>query len=140
MSARRRSDSGPAALSTAILGRQYIARILSMQDCIAAVEDVFVRHARGETISPDVLRSHVQGGGFHVKTAGLRNVANARDVYAAKINANLPGNPAQRGLPTIQGVVALFDATNGRVLALLDSVAITSLRTAAATAVAAKYL
>src|SRR5262249_47583512 len=40
----------------------------------------------------------------------------------------------------IQGVVALFDAENGRPLALMDSIEITLLRTAAATAVAAKHL
>jgi ornithine cyclodeaminase/alanine dehydrogenase-like protein (mu-crystallin family) len=60
--------------------------------------------------------------------------------FAAKINANFPTNPRERGLPTIQGVVALFDAVTGRPLALLDSIAVTTLRTAAATAVAAKYL
>jgi len=54
------------------------------------------------------------------------------------LNANFPGNPSAHGLPTIQGVVGLFDATNGRLLALLDSMEITTLRTAAATAVAAK--
>jgi ornithine cyclodeaminase/alanine dehydrogenase-like protein (mu-crystallin family) len=37
-------------------------------------------------------------------------------------------------------VIALFDAADGRLLALLDSAEITCLRTAAATAVAAKYL
>jgi ornithine cyclodeaminase/alanine dehydrogenase-like protein (mu-crystallin family) len=57
-----------------------------------------------------------------------------------KINANFPGNPKRHGLPTIQGVIALFDASDGRVLALLDSIEITSIRTAAATAVAAKHL
>ena len=56
------------------------------------------------------------------------------------MNANFPGNPDRHGLPTIQGVIALFDAADGRLLALLDSIEITSLRTAAATAVAAKYL
>ena len=61
-------------------------------------------------------------------------------MYVTKINANFPGNPERRGLPTIQGVVALFDAEDGRLLALLDSMEITSLRTAAATAVAAKHL
>jgi ornithine cyclodeaminase/alanine dehydrogenase-like protein (mu-crystallin family) len=60
--------------------------------------------------------------------------------YAAKINANFPGNPQRYGLPTIQGVIGLFDATNGRLLALIDSIEITSIRTAAATAVAARYL
>lgn len=34
----------------------------------------------------------------------------------------------------------LFDATNGRPLAIMDSISITAIRTAAATAVAAKYL
>jgi ornithine cyclodeaminase/alanine dehydrogenase-like protein (mu-crystallin family) len=61
-------------------------------------------------------------------------------VFAAKVNANFPGNPERHSLPTIQGVIALFDAADGRPLALLDSIEITSLRTAAATAVAARYL
>jgi ornithine cyclodeaminase/alanine dehydrogenase-like protein (mu-crystallin family) len=61
-------------------------------------------------------------------------------VFAAKVNANFPGNPAQHNLPTIQGVIALFELGTGRPLALLDSIAITSLRTAAATAVAARHL
>jgi ornithine cyclodeaminase/alanine dehydrogenase-like protein (mu-crystallin family) len=43
-------------------------------------------------------------------------------------------------MPTIQGVIALFDGENGKLLALLDSIEITILRTGAATAVAAKYL
>ena len=126
--------------TTAILGRRDIARLLTLKDCIAAIEDAFARHARGETIAPGVLGTHVDGGGFHVKAAGLRRDGRGPDVYAAKINANFPANPRRCALPTIQGVLALFDATNGRVLALMDSVAITSLRTAAATAVAATYL
>jgi ornithine cyclodeaminase/alanine dehydrogenase-like protein (mu-crystallin family) len=72
-----------------------------------------------------------------VKTAGL---GGDHPRYAAKINANFPANPARHGLPTIQGVVALQDAADGRLLALMDSGELTALRTAAATAVAAKYL
>src|SRR5262249_54653890 len=41
---------------------------------------------------------------------------------------------------TIQGVVVLCDAVTGQPLAVMDSMAITALRTAAATAVAVKYL
>jgi ornithine cyclodeaminase/alanine dehydrogenase-like protein (mu-crystallin family) len=111
-----------------------------MDECINAVERAFRSHANGETIPPGVLGAHVAGGGFHVKSAGLLGVADGQRVFAAKINANFPGNPDRNGLPTIQGVIALFDGADGRVLALLDSIAITSLRTAAATAVAAKYL
>jgi len=125
---------------TLVLTRDEVARVLPMADCIDAVERAFRAHARGETIPPNVLSAHVEGGGFHVKAAGLRAAVDDRPVLAAKVNANFPANPARYGLPTIQGVIALFDATDGRLLALLDSMEITSLRTAAATAVAARHL
>src|SRR5207302_9909958 len=51
-----------------------------------------------------------------------------------------PQNRERHELPTIQGAVILFDATNGQPLAIMNSMAITALRTAAASAVAAKYL
>jgi alanine dehydrogenase len=57
-----------------------------------------------------------------------------------KVNGNFPDNQSRYGLPTIQGVVFLADASNGRPLALLDSIEITRQRTAAATAVATQYL
>jgi ornithine cyclodeaminase/alanine dehydrogenase-like protein (mu-crystallin family) len=139
LGARLRDSYSPSS-ATLVLGRRDIERLLTIEDCIIAVEDAFRRHARGETLPPSVLGTHVEGGGFHVKAAGLHGVATTRSVYAVKINANFPSNPRLRGLPTIQGMIVLFDATNGRVLAQMDSVAITSLRTAAATAVAAKYL
>lgn len=129
-----------SALGTLVLTREDVVRLLPIAACIEAVERGFQRHARGESIAPGILGTHVESGGFHVKTAGLRDAVEGRPVFAAKVNANFPANPDQRGLPTIQGVIALFDAADGRVLALLDSIEITSLRTAAATAVAAKHL
>ena len=125
---------------TLVITRADVARVLRLPDCIEAVERAFLRHARGQTIPPGVLGAHVDGGGFHVKTAGLLDAVGGRPVFAMKVNANFPGNPDRHGLPTIQGVIALFDGADGRLLALLDSIEITSLRTAAATSVAAKYL
>jgi alanine dehydrogenase len=122
---------------TLVLTRRDVESVLGIGDCIEAVERAFRLHAEGATIAPGVLGAHVDGGGFHVKTAGLLD---ERRVFAAKVNANFPGNPARRGLPTIQGVIVLFDAVTGEPLAVLDSIAITSLRTATATAVAARYL
>jgi ornithine cyclodeaminase/alanine dehydrogenase-like protein (mu-crystallin family) len=80
---------------------------------------------------------HVENGSFHVKAALLTL---DRPYFAAKTNANFPQNGARSGLPTVQGVVVLCDATNGVPLALMDSMSITALRTAAATAVAASCL
>lgn len=131
-------DTPDVRPDTLVLTREDVVRLLPIQACIEAVQQGFERHARGESIAPGILGTHVEGGGFHVKTAGLMSAG--RPVFAAKVNANFPANPDQRGLPTIQGVIILFDAADGRVLALLDSIEITNLRTAAATAVAASYL
>ena len=125
---------------TIILRRRDVRRLLPIAECIAGVELAFAAHAAGRTIAPGVLGTHVDGGGFHIKAAGLLDPIDAEPLYAAKINANFPANPTVRGLPTIQGVLALFNAVDGRLLALMDSIEITSLRTAAATAVAAKHL
>ena len=62
--------------------------------------------------------------GFHVKAAILP--WSGRRYFVAKTNGNFPANPRVHGLPTIQGVVILADATNGRVLAVIDSVELTA--------------
>lgn len=130
----------PANSATLVLRRADVARLLPMSQCIDAVERAFLRYACGDAIAPAVIGSHVDGGGFHTKTAGMRADGDGRSLFVAKVNANFPGNPNWNGLPTIQGVMALFDADDGRLLALIDSIEITILRTAAATAVAAKHL
>ena len=120
------------------LDRQDVIELLPIADCIAAVEQAFTAHADGILpAAPGVLGAHVTAGGFHVKTAAL---GSNPGYFAAKINANFPGNPERHGLPAIQGMIGLFDTANGRPLALTDSIEITTLRTAAASAIAARYL
>lgn len=124
------------ASGTLLLTRKDVSELLTLNDCVLAVEQAFRLHGEGRAPAPGVLGVHAQGGGFHIKAGTLPL---SRNYFAAKANANFPGNPA-RGLPTIQGVILLFDADNGQVLAVMDSMEITILRTGAATAVAAKYL
>jgi alanine dehydrogenase len=123
---------------TIVLPRRDVVELLPMDECIEAVERAFRLHAEGCAIAPGVLGTHVDRGGFHVKTAGLPG--RDRSYFAAKVNANFPDNRERFGIPTIQGVIALFDVEDGYPLALLDSAEITTARTAAATAVAARYL
>jgi alanine dehydrogenase len=120
-----------------LLSRSDVERLLTPDECIAAVEDAFRQHALGKAPPPGILGLHAKDGGFHIKAALLTL---DRPYFAAKTNANFPHNGARHGLPTIQGVVVLCDAVTGQPLAVMDSMAITALRTAAATAVAAKYL
>jgi ornithine cyclodeaminase/alanine dehydrogenase-like protein (mu-crystallin family) len=124
-------------METMLISRGRVAELLTLDVCLDAVERAFRLLGTGRVAPPSTLGVHVGDGGFHVK-AGAAELDQAW--FAAKINANFPGNPARFGLPTIQGLVALFDAGNGRLIALLDSAELTALRTAAATAVAAKVL
>jgi alanine dehydrogenase len=122
---------------TLLLSRTDVERLLTPKTCIDAVEDAFRRLALGEVPPPGILGMHGREGSFHVKAAFLTVDG---PYFAAKLNANFPQNAASHGLPTIQGAVILSDAGNGMPLAIMDSMSITALRTAAATAVAAKYL
>jgi ornithine cyclodeaminase/alanine dehydrogenase len=122
---------------TLLLKRKDVAALLSIDECIAAVEQVFRLQGEGKTEPPGVLGIHARDGGFHIK-AGLLELD--RTYFAAKINANFPQNVKRFGLPLIQGVIVLCDGENGYPLALMDSIEITIQRTGAATAVAAKHL
>jgi ornithine cyclodeaminase/alanine dehydrogenase-like protein (mu-crystallin family) len=119
------------------LSRADVLELLTLPECIDGVERAFRLHAEGKTLGPGVLGIHAEGGGFHIKAAGLLG---QRNYFAAKTNANFSDNPRRFGLPTIQGAVLLADAGNGTLLAVMDSGSVTALRTGAATAVAAKYL
>jgi alanine dehydrogenase len=122
---------------TLLLRRSDVERLLSLRDCIDAVDEIFRLQGRGKIPAPGILGVRAPAGGLHVK-AGL--LPGDRNYLVAKLNANFPSNNARFGLPTIQGVIAVFDAENGVPLAILDSIDITIKRTAAASAVAAKHL
>jgi len=122
---------------TLLLSRGDVEELLSLTECIEAVENVFRWQGEGKIPAPGILGLKTAGGGLHVKAACLPSDPG---YLVAKLNTNFPENGAAFGLPTIQGIIVLFAANNGAVLALLDSMEITIKRTAAATAVAAKYL
>jgi len=122
---------------TLILSRSDVLDLLSLPECIDAVERAFRLHAEGRSLGPGVLSVPAPGGGFHIKAAGLMG---ERSYFAAKTNANFSENPRRWGLPTIQGMIVLADAANGTPLAVIESGSVTALRTGAATAVAAKFL
>ncbi|MEY2550038.1 MAG: hypothetical protein QOG12_182 [Verrucomicrobiota bacterium] len=120
-----------------LLSRSEVAQLLTMPECIAAVEKMFRLLGEGRLPAPGILGIKSEHGGLHIK-AGL--LPGERDYIVAKLNTNFPDNRAKHDLPTIQGLIVVCDGSNGRPLAVMDSIDITIKRTAAASAVAAKYL
>lgn len=105
---------------------------------IDAVEDGFRALAAGDVVMPPILSMEIAGanGEVDVKTAYVLGVPS----FAIKVSPGFFDNP-KIGLPSTSGLMILFSAATGRVEALLlDNGYLTDLRTAAAGAVAARWL
>lgn len=126
-----------AGNETLLLTRADIARSMALADYIDAVEQAFERLGAGRMAVPPVVHIPAPGGAFHIKSAGF---VGEPAYVAVKVNGNFPDNQRRHGLPTIQGAIILCSATDGSLLAVIDSIEVTAMRTGAATAVAAKYL
>jgi ornithine cyclodeaminase/alanine dehydrogenase-like protein (mu-crystallin family) len=126
------------ASRTLLLSGDDIAGLMRPADYREAVAAAFRAGAEGAAATPEPMHIAAAEGGFHVK--GARLAVGGRAYAAFKVNGNFPGNRERHGRPTIQGVIVLCDADDGRVLAVMDSIEITLRRTAAASAVAAQHL
>jgi ornithine cyclodeaminase len=107
-------------------------------DAIECVEEAFHALATKSVIMPPIMRLDIieNNGEIDVKTAYIPGV----DSLAIKISPGFFDNP-ELGLPSVNGLMVLFSTRTGMVEALLlDNGYLTDIRTAAAGAVAAKYL
>ena len=118
-----------------ILDGQALREVLDMPSCIAAMRAVFIEVAQGRFHTP--LRSRVRPAG--ASPNGLTLMPALRESgprrWCLKEMVVTPANPA-RGLDPLQGVVVLHDGDDGRVLAVADAPQLTTLRTAATSAMA----
>ena len=121
-----------------VLGARDVARHLPIRDCIDAIAGTLRAHEAGKSCGPASAGFALAGGSVHAKLAAIEQ--DGRVFVVVKANVNLPGNPGRRGRPTIQGALILLDGDDGRPLAIMDSIALTSTRTAAAAALAAEHL
>ena len=115
-----------------------VVRLLSPRDCIDAIAATLRSHEHGQSHGPASAGLTLPAGSVHAKLAAIHD--EGRLFVVVKSNVNLPGNFERTGRPTIQGVLLLFDGDTGEPLAIMDSIAVTSIRTAAVAALAAEHL
>ena len=120
-----------------ILTRHQIAGLLTFEDYVSAVGHAFRAHAEGCAMTPALMHVSAPDGEFHIKAGGLLS---PEPYFGLKSNGGFFQNRERYGMPNIQGMVILASAANGLPLAVMDSMEITIQRTAAATAIAARYL
>ena len=124
--------------ATIVICARDVARHLPIRDCIDAIAAALRAHEAGRSRGPASTGFALPGGSVHAKLAAIEH--DGRLFVAVKANVNLPGNPLRHGRPTIQGALILLDGDDGQPLAIMDSIALTSLRTAAVAALAAEHL
>lgn len=120
-----------------ILSAKDVAKVLTMEDAIAAVEDGYAQKANGTGVAwPMVYEQFVPGvADMDIRSGELAGSG----LFGLKLTAWFSKNP-QRNLPEIFGTTLLCDNGTGEVLALLNASAVTGLRTGAAAALGVKWL
>jgi ornithine cyclodeaminase/alanine dehydrogenase-like protein (mu-crystallin family) len=120
------------------LGRQEIARLLSVAECIEVMADAISALARGEVHQPLrlIVRPERAKGLLGLMPA---YVGDATPIYGVKAGTFFPGNSAV-GLDPHQGCVLLFSAETGALMSVMSASEITGIRTAAMTGLATRLL
>jgi ornithine cyclodeaminase len=126
-------------VSVLVLSDGDVRALLTMAECIEAMEATLAGLARGELYQP--LRPVFRPPGA-ANLLGLMPAhrSAAPSLYSLKEIVVTPGNPAERGLDAHQGAVLLHDGDSGELVALLNASPITEIRTAAVSAVATRAL
>jgi ornithine cyclodeaminase/alanine dehydrogenase len=119
-----------------LLNRDQVASLLSMAECIEAVQSAFAELAAGTAVLP--LRTSIPApGGISLY---MPSFLRGQQALACKVVAVFRDNPRRHRLPTTTGTILLQDAETGRVCCIMDGEHLTALRTGAASGVATRWL
>lgn len=119
------------------LTEKEVKSLLTMDDAIPAVEKAFLDHGLGKAQMPPkpYLYFSKYDGDLRTMPAYLEGL----DMAGVKIVTVHPGNP-EKGLPTVMALLILNSPKTGAPVSAMGATYLTSMRTGAAGAVAAKYL
>ena len=110
-----------------------MAELLQMSEVLSAIEQAFRDCALGQGQMPPKSYIKTSRGDFRAMPGALPGAVGIKWVSVH------PRNPGH-GLPTVMGVYIYSDPDTGYPLAIMDATEITAFRTAAASAIASKYL
>ena len=116
------------------LSRAEVERLLDVDAMLDALASALAAYSSGAASAPPRIAVRVEHGLLGVMPGHLPGVA-----LESKLVSVFPGND-EHGLPSHQGLIALFDEENGTPLALMDGTYITAIRTGGSAAVAARVL
>ncbi|NVD70297.1 ornithine cyclodeaminase family protein [Duganella sp. BJB488] len=110
-----------------LLDRYQAAALLRPDEVLASVRAAFLLHAVGEGRNFPLVREALPQGVFGIKSGGVARM----ELLGMKAAGFWPGN-RRYGADGHQATIMLFDPASGRPQCLIDGVAVTTERTAAA--------
>ncbi|WP_340004600.1 ornithine cyclodeaminase family protein [Paenibacillus sp. FSL K6-0276] len=119
-----------------VINQNEIAELLSMESCITVMKSVLKDLSTGQAVQSLRQVLPLQKSNLIGLMPGYLQ---GEEVAGAKIISVFPSNHGS-DLPSHQGLVTLFDSSTGVLKAVVDGQIITSIRTAAVSAVATRYL
>lgn len=116
------------------LNGSVLEELLKPRVLVDEIAKAFKLFSEGKTVTPPRTVMWVEGNWWGIMQSYVPGYG-----VGVKIVNVIPSN-IERGLPTIQAIVTLFNPINGSPLAVLEGGVLTALRTAAASAVSVKYM
>ena len=116
------------------LSRADVESLLDIDAMLDALAAALVAYSNGSAAAPPRTAVRVEGGMLGVMPGYVPGAA-----LESKLVSVFPAND-EHGLPSHQGLIALFDEKTGTPLAVMDGTYITAIRTGGTAAVAARAL
>jgi ornithine cyclodeaminase len=120
-----------------IANQNQVIQLLPMKECIEVMEETLKMLARGDVLLP--LRTMLFLPGSQNLLGLMPSYLGEIQSVGVKVIAAFPTNQGSQ-YDSHQGVVLLFDTEYGLLRAIVDGTAVTAIRTAAVSAVAARLL
>jgi alanine dehydrogenase len=119
-----------------LLNREEVQSVLTVKECIEAVEKAFAELAEGTAVLPQRLGISTAGGVSLYMPACLQQ----EQLLTCKVVSVYKENPTRFDLPTTIGTVLVQNPESGQVICIMDGSYLTAVRTGAVSAVATRYL
>jgi len=117
-----------------MLNEGEVRRLLDRELLLGALEDGFRALSAGSVDVPPRVAANTAAGYLAAMPGYGRGLG-----LATKLVSVFPGNH-ERGLPSHQALICLFDAETGSPIAIMDGTYVTAIRTAGAAAVSVRHL
>ncbi|MGN0659837.1 MAG: ornithine cyclodeaminase family protein [Emergencia sp.] len=125
-------------MNTMLLSLEDVRSALSMKEVIEAVEEGYLAFEQGKVQQPDIVSMEMPEHSGETDIKSCYNSMNS--IISVKVASLFSENGKKNDLPTMTGMLLLFDGTTGAPLCVMDGSLITGIRTGAAGAISSKVL